>query len=189
MNNSAYKCYSFIVLCVKCTLLVAFFCGLTPYCGPEFVLTKREIVAMSNTFLRIKTFYTLATPNKLFMISQCPLKSIVGFDLLLTYKISPSCTWRPTRSGRLGWHVNRYLAFLDTLFMTQKWKHPWSWPIKVINIFWSAGARGRQADKEWLWWIEIKFFFEEAAASGIHNISPKLVHIIVVKTETYTHDG
>ena len=34
-------------------------------------------------FLRIKTFYTLATPIKLFMISQCPFNTIEVFDLLL----------------------------------------------------------------------------------------------------------
>lgn len=33
---------------------------------------------------------------------------------------------------------------------------------KSDEHFWSVGARGKQADKEWLWWIEI-IFFEEAA--------------------------
>ena len=33
----------------------------------------------------------------------------------------------------------------------------------MINIFKSAGARGSQADKEWLWWID-NFFFEKFTA-------------------------
>ena len=72
--------------------------------------------------------------------------------------------WVEDRHGQVGWTYmwTDWLGFHKTCSVkTQKWKHPWSWPIKVMNIFWSAGARGRQADKEWLWWIEIKFFSKE----------------------------
>lgn len=48
---SAYECYSFIVLCVKCILLGFFSAARLPTAVQSFVLTKREIIAaMSNTF-------------------------------------------------------------------------------------------------------------------------------------------
>ena len=54
MSNYAYECnsYSFIVLCVLSVICSLLFWALAPYWGPKFVLTKREIIAMSNTFFK-----------------------------------------------------------------------------------------------------------------------------------------
>lgn len=48
----AYECYSFAVLCVKCTLLGFFSAARLPTAVQSFVLTKREIITMSNTFFK-----------------------------------------------------------------------------------------------------------------------------------------
>ena len=56
----------------------------------------------------------------------------------------------------------------------------------------SVVARGRQADKEWLWWIEI-IFFEEAALSQakytVQYLTKTHPYNSSYKTETCTYDG